>query len=104
MDIKELLHLIDQAINRQQPTETHNYFVDFNTMLSWYEPFNCATFYNWDPTNPVYVNDHLVPPLTYYTIDLKVNQVNKTRFIINCKNSPTAKTEIIYTQLTNIPT
>lgn len=83
---------------------------------NWYERFNDATFFNYDPVNPLYIGqwvlqpavtitgpdavDHVYP--TFLEISLKEHCVNDTTFIVDTKLSATGNWWIIYTQYEGI--
>ncbi len=88
-----------------QPVNTHFYFNNKSTL--WKQPFNDATFFNYDPENPLYINNWVLQPAvtingkaypTFLEIDLKLGCVSDTDFLVDVKNSSTASWRIIYNQ------
>lgn len=73
----------------EQPNPVDGSYVD------WYQPFNQATFFNYD-TQPVTVNSFPVLPNTFHHISLRVGQYNDTRFRINFKSPSTSNLWVVY--------
>ena len=103
MDQQQFLDALRQVLSQQlQKVETNFLYVDFTTMKQFDVPFNQVTFVNYDPINPLYVNQHEIPPNSEFSISLNTREVNRTTFNIDPRNSPTAKAEIIYTEYIGI--
>lgn len=77
----------------------------------WKEPFNQASFFNYDTTNIVKVNDFIIPPAvsvggnTYPTVleyNLNTMEVNVTYFTFSFPTPATANLQIIYSQYEGI--
>ena len=86
-----------------QQLEVNFFWVDFETLKTWKEPFNQATFFNWDPANNVYINQHPVGPGQAFSISLNAGEVNTSRYNIDNRGSATASLEIVYTQYLQLP-
>jgi hypothetical protein len=88
------------------------FFSATNLVGKWKEPFNQASFFNYDPVNPVKVNQFVIPPAVTiggfaYPAVLKINlntlEVNQTFFTFDFGASPTANLQIIYSQYEGLP-
>ncbi len=75
----------------------------------WKEPFNQATFFNFDVNSPIYINKWklgraITDPVTgevyptYLEIALNVGEINDSNFQVDTKNSATGNWQVIYTQ------
>lgn len=82
-------------------------FYQNNASQQWKEPFNQATFFNYDPNNPIRINKFILPVAqtvsgnvypSYMTINLNRLEINDTNFTIDTNGSTTANYHIIYTQ------
>jgi N6-adenosine-specific RNA methylase IME4 len=86
-------------------------FYNCTNVQEWKEPFNQATFINYDPVNPILINSLPIPPAqtiggviypTSFKINLNVGEVNRTNFNIDIRGSQTALCWIVYTQYIGI--
>ena len=78
----------------------------------WFEPFNQATFFNYDRNNPVIINQGLVlPPAlftggivypTSFTVSLNALEVNSTNYSFDFSGSDSINLQIVYTQYLGI--
>lgn len=55
--------------------------------VNWYEPFTQVTFYNFNPTDTVYINNFPVLPNTFHHVSLRVGQYNTTSYKIDYRGS-----------------
>jgi len=87
------------------PTGTH--FWHTNASDTWFEPFNQATFFNYDPNSSLLVNNFPIPAAqivggvlypTNFKINLNAGEINPTKMIIDINGSATANCWIVYTQ------
>lgn len=71
------------------------------------EPFNQATFFNYDVNSSISINKWVLPPAitisgsvypTYLQISLNFGEINDTNFDINTFNSTTGNWQVIFTQ------
>ena len=78
----------------------------------WFEPFNQATFFNYDTTNKVVINQGLIlPPAvlsgsivypTSFTVALNALEVNTTNFSFDFQGSTSINLHVVYTQYLGI--
>lgn len=80
--------------------------------VAWKEPFNQATFYNYDTASGILINQFpLGPALTiggnvypsYHTVNLNVGEVNETNYTVDSKGSATANVWIVYSEYLTQP-
>ncbi len=89
-------------------------FTNLSTIKGkWFEKFNQATFYNYDTTTPVKVNNNVViPPAqtiagnvypTIMEISLNKDEVNDTYFSFDFGASTSPNLQVMYTEYINRP-
>lgn len=97
---------------RARPEELQEISTNFyssSISQDWKEPFNDATFFNYDTVNPLFIQKWELPPAIVNTtnghvypsalaIELKVGCVNGTNFTMDTKGSTTGSWRIIFTQ------
>jgi hypothetical protein len=85
---------------------TTNYYNMLNN-TAWKEPFNQATFYNWDPNSGILINQFPLSPAlviggntypAYHTVNLNEGEINDTNYTIDLKGSTTGLVWIVYTE------
>ena len=84
-----------------------------NSNQKWNRPFNAATFFNYDTTNPVYINSDFILPAaavvggvvypTYLGISLNSGEMNSNDcwYNIDFRQSAGAHLVIVYTEYDN---
>ena len=82
-------------------------FYQNNSTVQWKEPFNQATFFNFDTDHNLYIQKWVLAPgvltggnvyPTFLEISLNHMEINDTMFIVDTDNSSTANWQVIYTQ------